>query len=175
MENNLPHKEASGKSPLNGTYKVSFNVDVETGDEFSLSDLAQVISTGFGEGLMDRVSHLKVEKMAKEGAIPLKAGDTVYLTRTIKVSAQILDDNGYFFVGSSTEDSREMGTQEITLTEGSTGIVNQVKDGKVEIIDLDRTSFAELVDPETNDFFEDAVNIDLIAIDLDAVEKVTEE
>ena len=161
------------EKPLNGIFRVSFDIEVNSSDQVSLSDVAQSLSEGLGEGLLERVSHLSVEKIEKHGKSEsqiLKVGYKVQLRKDIKAKVNIYSDDGYFFAGQKNEISElVVEEQEITLETGSIGFVNKInKDGSAEIVDLDRP----LVNPLWRDAGIDAVNVDLITVNAEQLEKI---
>ncbi len=171
--NYLPPEE---DNKLVGIYKVSFEIQVESQDELSLSDLTQDLTEGihrgFAEGFIEKVASLKVEKITKQAVKDsVKIGDRVRLVGDVKVTADIYEDDGYVFIGNPNEISQKLTTEQVAIqvTAGSTGFVNKInKDGSLEIADLDK--------PYTNaawaDLGLDAVNVDLITVVADQVEKI---
>lgn len=172
----LPPHEASGRKPLNGSYKVSFQIEMTAEDQVTLSDLTQALTEGFGETLIERVADLSVEKLSRSGKIApsLKTGDLVRLTKNITVTATVLDDEGVYSVGLPTEDSKVVGDYEVVIPEGSHAVINQIAEDRVEIIELDKEAVVLFKDAETDDVFEDRASVDLISVNLDDVEKVGE-
>jgi hypothetical protein len=133
--------------------------------------VAQSLLEGFGEGLLESVSHLSVEKIEKHGQSEpkvFKVGDKVQLNSTIKIKANIYSDDGYHFIGIPSDISEEVTEVEasIDVEAGSIGFVNSVNGNVIEIIDLDRpvTKFAEIGI--------DYVNVDLITVDAEQLEKI---
>lgn len=160
------------EKPLKGILKISFELDLDNANQISVSDVAQSLLEGFGEEFLERVSNLNVESIEKHGEIEskdlLKIGDMVQLKEDIKISAMIYSDDGYHFIGKPNDISEEV-TYEPTILNieaGSFGYVNQVIGNKVEVIDIDRpiTKYAGAGI--------DAVNVDLIIIDSDKLEKI---
>jgi len=171
--NYLPPEE---DNKLVGVYKVSFEIKVESQDELSLSDLTQDLTEGFqrgfADGFVNKVAALKVEKISKETAKnSVKIGDRIRLVNDVKVTAEIYEDDGYVFIGNPNEISQKITADkvEIEITAGSIGFVNKInKDGSLEIADLDK--------PYTNEAWADlgldAVNVDLITVVAEQVEKI---
>lgn len=173
--NYLPPEELND-SKLNGIFKVSFEIKVESQDELSLSDVTQALTEGlergFGEGFIDKVADLSVEKIKKNAQKVLKVGDKVYLKDSLKLKASIYEDDGYFFIGKPTSISNELGEQEIILEAGSMGYINRIDGAIIEIADVDRAVKADLgFDPE----YEQLANVDLIAVKVDQIEKIDSE
>lgn len=162
---------------LTGVYKVSFEIKVESQDDLSLSDVTQALTEGFergfGNGFVDKVADLSIEKIIKGGkkaAKVLKVGDAVLLKDSLKVRADILSDDGYLFIGAQTDISEVVGKNiELSIEAGSLGYVNKIADGKVEIVNLDRpiTSYQEVGI--------DAINVDLITVNAEQLEKIDAE
>jgi hypothetical protein len=177
MEQNpkLPIHEASGKRPLDGSYKVSFNIEMSSEDNFTISDLTQALSEGF-EPWIERVANVSVEKLTKEGKPEepriLKVGDRVRFSKAVTVKATILEDDGYYSVGMPTESSAEVGEHDITITEGSHAIVNQIKDGKAELIEIDTEAMVSFKNNETDEVWENPVSVDKVLVDVNVVEGV---
>lgn len=169
---NLPYGELSGQHKLNGIYKVSFNIEVESDDELSLSDLAQSLTEGFGEGLLGKMAHLSFEKLDKTGqsiSKILKVGDRVQLTKPISINASVYEDDGYVFVGMPTDISNEIGEQEIILEAGSIGYVNQIDEDRIEIVDIDLPGVIKTAE------YTEPISVDLISLNIEMVEKIHNE
>lgn len=171
-----PDEENKLKS---GIYRVSFEIQVESQDELSLSDITQDLTEGlvrgFGDGFINKVAALNIEKLepAKEGKA-IKVGDHVRLIGEVNITADVYHDDGYTFIGIPTEISEKVTSQQVDLkiTAGSIGYVNKInKDGSLEVADLDR--------PYVNEKWEElgigAVNIDLITVKAEQVEKIDAE
>lgn len=174
--NYLPDDELYGESKLKGIYRVSFEIQVGSDDALSLSDVTQSLNEGFqrgfGEGFVDKVAELSVEKITKKAVKVLKVGDTVRIKENLQIKSHIYNDDSYYFVGKPTEISETITSEEATIdiVSGSIGFVNKInKDGSVEIIDLDKsiTKYAEIGI--------DSVSIDLIVVPCLQLEKLSEE
>lgn len=171
--NYLPPEE---DNKLVGVYKVSFEIKVESQDELSLPDLTQNLAEGlergFGEGYINKVAALKVEPVTKQSAKDsVKIGDRIRLVSDVKVSAEIYEDDGYVFIGNPNEISQKITSEkvEIEITAGSIGYINKInKDGSLEIADLDKP----YVNEAWADLGLDAVNVDLITVVAEQVEKI---
>jgi hypothetical protein len=173
--NYLPPEE----DKLIGVYKVSFEIKVESHDELSLSDLthdlAEGLERGFGNGFIDRVAALNVEQLTKKAAAKkINVGDRIRLISDIKLEADIYSDDGYVFIGNPNEISEKLTTEKVAIdvTAGAIGFVNRIhKDGSLEIADIDK--------PYTNDSWInmgiDAVNLDLITVVAEQIEKIDSE
>jgi len=162
------------ESKLNGIFRVSFEIKVESQDELALSDVTQALTEGFergfGTGFVDKVAELSVEKITKKAQKVLKIGDTVSLKDSIKVRADILSDDGYLFIGAKTEISEVVGENiELDIEAGSTGYINKIADGKVEIADLDKA-----IDKYSH-LGLDLINVDLLTVNADQLEKIDTE
>jgi hypothetical protein len=173
--NYLPSDELDD-SKLNGIYRVSFEIQVKSEDALSLSDVTQALTEGFQRGFgadfVEKVAELSVEKITKKAVKVLKIGDKVYLKENLKMKANIYNDDGYLFVGQPTEISETVTSEEtiIDIEAGSIGYVNKInKDGSFEVADLDR--------PVTKytDAGIDSVNIDLVTVSAEQVEKIDSE
>jgi hypothetical protein len=159
-----------------GIYKVSFEIKVESQDGLSVSDITHDLSEGFergfGEGFINKVAALNIEKVtAKVVSKSVKIGDRIKLVDDVKITADIYHDDGYVFIGSPTEISEKMTTEQVNIqvTAGSTGYVNKInKDGSLEIADLDKP----YVNETWTELGIDAVNIDLITVKAEQVEKI---
>lgn len=166
------------ESNLNGIYRVSFDIEIESKDALALSDLAHSLTDGMlSEELAAKVSHLTMEKIEKHGSAKpkvLKVGDKVQVLSDLNIDAEIYHDDGYVFVGKPSDIS-ECVTSEpasIVIEAGSIGYVNKVnKDGSLEIADMDK--------PFVNSLWQeigiDAVNIDLITVLADQITKIDSE
>lgn len=166
------------ETPLNGQYKVSFNIDIESEDALNLSDLSFLLTEGVGEGLASKLSHLLVEKIDKTGKSNsnlFKIGNKVQLTKEFKILASIYEDNGYMFIGEPTENSNIIGEQEITIAAGSIGYVNKDDGESIQIIDLDLPVMASFIDIDTDEIIEAKVNVDFITLNADIIEKIDTE
>jgi hypothetical protein len=167
----LPHEE----NKLVGIYKVSFEIQVGSDDELALSDVAQALTEGlgkgFGETFVEKVAELSVEKITKKAVKTLKIGDTVLIKEPVQVKSMIFNDDGYYFVGIQNEISDIVGENiDLTIESGSIGYVNAInKNGSIEVADLDRpiTKFAGIGI--------DAVNVDLITVKAEQLEKIDSE
>jgi hypothetical protein len=173
--------EALGPTPLNGSYKVSFNLSLSELDGLSVSDVAQALAEGFGDGdILGKVSDLGIEKIVKEGApvtpVTLKVGDLVGILSDTSIVATILEENGLYRIGASTDASTVIGEASVTIESGSMGYVNKIsEDGTtVEVIDLDREVYAPLLDSETDEPLHTFVCVDNISIPIEAVVKLEE-
>lgn len=178
-QNPLPFDEASGKKILSGPYHVSFDIDISRSDEISISDLIQTISgTLTDTGLIEKVSKLNVSKQAKNDTFPsknLKVGDTIRISKEIRVTAELFEDEGYYSLGLQTENAKKLGEPEFTIEEGSSAVINKILDDGVELIELDRAVSATLQDEETDELFDASVNVDLVRVPKDCIEKIDEE
>ena len=164
--------------PLKGTFKVSFNIEIEPEDALNLSDLSFMLAEGVGENLASKVSHLSVEKIDKTGKSNpkiFKIGDKVQILKDIKIKASIYEESGYIFIGQPTESANMIGEQDVTIQAGSTGYVNKNRDENIQIIDLDLPVVASLIDVDTDELIEAKVNVDFITLSSDLVEKVDTE
>ena len=175
--NYLPDDERND-SKLNGIYRVSFEIKVESQDELSLSDITQSLTEGFergfGNDFVNKVAELSVEKITKKAVKVLKVGDKVQLKSDLNLMTEIYSDDGYVFVGSKNEISESVTTEPVSVkvAAGSIGFINRInKDGSLEVADLDK--------PYVNSLWQeiglDAVNIDLITINADQIEKIDSE
>lgn len=170
----IPSSELSGKQPLSGSYTVSFQMNVKADDNVFIADVVQALAAGFsGEELLKKIADIKLEKLDKKGNAysVLKAGDTVIVSKTIKVTAKIVHDNGFYVVGPVGE---FVGESEIVLPRGIRAYVNKVSDAGVELVDFDQAVPVNLLDVETNEPTETDVNIDLLILNTDSVERVEE-
>lgn len=173
--NYLPPDELNDDSKLNGIFKVSFEVKISSDDELSLSDVTQSLTEGlqrgFGEDFVNKVAKLSVEKINKKAQKVLKVGDKVLIKENLQVKANIYSDDGYHFVGQPTEISEVVTSEEVTIDieAGSIGYINKIADNKVEIADLDRpiTKYA--------DAGIDSINVDLITVNAEQLEKIDSE
>jgi len=173
--NYLPPEE--GKLTT-GVYKVSFEIHVESHDELSLSDITHDLSEGFergfGEGFVNKVAELHIEQLTKKAIVKaVKIGDRVRLANDVSVTVDVYHDDGYTFIGKPNELSEKVtAAQVITLTAGLIGFVNKLnKDGSLEIADLDKP----YVNETWADLGIDAVNVDLITVQAEHVEKIDAE
>lgn len=161
---------------LTGVYKVSFEIKVESQDELSLSDVTQALTEGFergfGEGFVNKVADLNIEKVTKNSKQSvLKIGDRIKLASAVTLEADIYSDDGYIFIGNPNEISEKVTSQKVSIQieAGCTGYINSIhKDGSLEIADIDK--------PYVNDAWADvgleAVNIDLITVTAEQIEKI---
>lgn len=163
--NYLPPEELND-SKLNGIYRVSFEVQVKTDDELSLSDVTQSLTEGlqrgFGENFVDKVAELSVEKIMKKAVKVLKVGDMVRIKENIQLKANVYNDDGYIFVGQKNDISEVVGENtDLNIEAGSVGYVNKISKDIVEVIDLDKAV--------------DDINIDLISVNAEQIEKIDSE
>jgi hypothetical protein len=167
----LPFSEASGKKPLHGTYKVSFTINVDSEDDVLASDIGLFLSQGLGDSLIEKVSAVDVEKIYKTAKVELKPGDLVYLNRDVEVKATVVkDNNGIYCVGSLGDTICENYT--LSFPRGIVAEVNKTAEGKAELVGFENDVEASFIDSETDEPFNEYVRIDVIAVDLDAVEKL---
>jgi hypothetical protein len=170
----LPFSEASNRKTLNGTYKVSFTINVSSEDDVLASDIGLFLSQGLGDSLIEKVSNVDVEKIYKVAKVELKPGDLVYLNQDVNVKAMVVKDgNGIYCVGS-------IGTPvcdeyNLPLQRGFVAEVNSVKEGQAELIGFDNVIEGSFIDSETDEPFNAYVRVDKIAVDLDIVEKINPE
>jgi len=174
--NYLPPDELND-SKLDGIFKVSFEIKVESQDELSLSDVTQALTEGFqrgfGEKFVDKVAELSVEKIIKKSEKApkvLKVGDTVRIKESIKLVADIYEDDGYIFVGPKSEISEVLDIDAVLMTvAGSVGLVNKIgKDGQVEVANLDIPIDSWRMDG-------DPISVDLITVNAEQLEKIDSE
>jgi hypothetical protein len=171
--NYIPQEE---DDKLVGIYKVSFEIKVESQDELSLSDLTQDLTEGFyrgfGDGVINKIAALHVEKLVNQQAKKsVKVGDKIRLTSDVTIDADVYHDDGYVFIGNPTEISEKMTAEKVAvkIVVGNTGYVNKVnKDGSLEIADLDKP----YVNGAWKEIGVDAVNVDLITVLAECVEKI---
>jgi hypothetical protein len=163
---------------LTGIYKVSFEIKVESQDDLSLSDVTQALTEGFergfGDGFINKVADLSIEKITKKAQRTLKVGDKIKLVSDVNLNTEIYSDDGYIFVGSPNEISEKMTTEKVSVqvVAGSTGFVNRIhKDGSLEIVDIDKP----YVNPSWEEIGIEAVNIDLITVNAEQIEKIDSE
>ncbi len=174
--NYLPDDELNNDSKLKGQYRISFDINLKSDDELSLSDLthdlAEGLERGFGNGFIDKVASLNVEKLTKKATTKkITVGDRIRLISDLKLEADIYSDDGYLFIGNPNAISEKLTTEKVTIdvSAGSMGFVNCIhKDGSLEIADIDK--------PYTNDSWLelgiDAVNVDLITVLAEQIEKI---
>jgi hypothetical protein len=171
MNEKLPFSEASGKKPLHGTYKVSFTINVSSEDDVLASDIGLFLSQGLGDSLIEKVASVDVEKIYKVAKTELKPGDLVYLNQNVSVKATVVkDNNGIYCVGSVGQPVCEEYT--LNLPRGIVAEVNKVAEGQAELLSFDNVIEAPFINPETDEPFWENVRIDVVAVDLDAVEKI---
>jgi hypothetical protein len=172
--NYLPEDERFDNSKLNGIYRVSFEVKVSSDEDLSLSDVTQSLTEGFergfGEGFVDKVAELSVAKITKKAVKVLKVGDTVRIKESIRLVADIYEDDGYIFVGPKSDISEILDTDAVLMTvAGSIGLVNKIcKDGQVEVANLDIPIDNWRMDG-------DPISVDLITVNADQIEKIDSE
>lgn len=173
MIDKLPFNEASGKKPLNGTYKVSFTINVNSEDDVLASDIGLFLSQGLGDSLIEKVASVDVEKIYKIAKVELKPGDLIYLNKDVNVKATVVKNtDGIYCVGSMGEPVCE--EYSLLLQRGLVAEVNKVVEGQAELIGFENDIEASFVNPETDEPFNEYVRIDLVAVDLDAVEKIND-
>ena len=176
--NYLPNDELHDESKLNGIFKVSFEIKVESQDELSLSDVTQALTEGFergfADGFVNKVASLSIEKISKREKEAIKIGDKIKLISDVTLEAEIYSDDGYLFIGNPNEISEKLLNEKINVQvkAGCIGYVNGIhKDGSLEIADIDK--------PYVNEAWVeigiDAVNIDLITVNAEQVEKIDSE
>lgn len=158
--NYLPPEEEK----LTGIYRVSFEIQLGSQDDLALSDVAQALTEGFGNGfgedfVTSKVADLSIEKITKKAVKVLKVGDTVLIKEPIKIVANVYSDDGYIFTGNRNEISELVGESvELNIEAGSIGFINRIANGIVEVVDLDRP-------------IED-INVDLISVKAEQLEKI---
>jgi len=171
MNDKLPFSEASGKKPLHGTYKVSFTINVSSEDDVLASDIGLFLTSGLGDQLIEKVSNVDVEKIYKTAKVELRPGDLVYLNKDISIKATVVkDNNGIYCVGSVGQPVCEEYT--LNLPRGIVAEINKVAEGQAELLSFDNIIEASFINPETDEPFWENVRIDLIAVDLDVIEKI---
>jgi hypothetical protein len=169
--NYLPPEEEK----LTGIYRVSFEIQLGSQDDLALSDVVQALTEGFGNGfgedfVTSKVADLSIEKITKKAVKVLKVGDTVLIKEPIKIKANIYSDDGYIFAGVKNEISEIVGENiDLNIEAGSIGYVNKIAGDKIEVVDLDKPiiSFQEIG--------LDAVNVDLITVHAEQLEKIDSE
>ncbi len=177
--NYLPDDELSNESKLKGIYRVSFEVQLESQDDLSVSDITQSLTEGlergFGDGFVNKVADLSIERITKNSKqAVLKVGDKVKLVSTVNIEADIYSDDGYVFIGNPNEISEKVTDAKVNIqiNAGSTGYINKIhKDGSLEIADLDKP----YVNPLWEEIGLEAVNIDLMTVKAEQIEKIDAE
>lgn len=172
--NYLPDDQLND-SKLKGIYRVSFEIRVESQDELSLSDVTQSLTEGFqrgfGEGFVDKVAALSVEKINKTAVKVLKVGDKVRIIGSVAVEADIYSDDGYVFIGNPNEISEKVTSEKVNIQieAGTMGYINSIcKDGSLEIADLDKP----YVNQAWADLGLEIVNVDLVTVKAEQIEKI---
>lgn len=171
--NYLPPEE---DNKLVGIYKVSFEIHVESQDDLSLSDLTQDLTEGlergFGDGFINKVAALSINKVSKQSPkVSVKIGDRIRLVHDVNITADIYEDDGYLFIGNPNEISQKITNEKVAIhiTTGSIGFVNKINnDGSLEIADLDKPC----VNKVWAELGIDAVNVDLITVVAEQIEKI---
>jgi hypothetical protein len=174
--NYLPDdNELPNESKLKGIYRVSFDIQLESQDDLSVSDVTQALTEGFergfGDGFVNKVADLSIEKITKKAQRTLKVGDKIKLVGDVNVEADIYSDDGYIFIGTPSEISEKVtdAKVKIQINAGSTGYINKIhKDGSFEIADIDKP----YVNPLWEEIGLEAVNIDLITVKAEQIEKI---
>jgi hypothetical protein len=169
-EQNLPLDE---KKPLNGKYKVSFDVEVNNGDDLTVTDIVQAIASGFEESpVLSKIANLNFTQYIQPTT--LKIGDIVIVKEEVKITANILEEDGYYVVGELTDKTNLVGEMCISVPAGSKATVNQIVSNGVELVEFDMTTYAPLQDPETYDIVDTPVILESITLNPDILEKVDE-
>lgn len=162
--------------PLNGIYRVSFDIEIKDTDYLDQSDLAFLFTDGMSSRLTSKVANLQIEQLDKKGekvSKTIKVGDRISITENIIVRANFYEDDGYLFVGKPSDISNEVGSKEIVLEAGCFAYVNQIhKNGEVDLIDLDRPISATLRVDDMGTEVTDVANVDFITVDATKIEKV---
>jgi hypothetical protein len=161
---------------LVGIYKVAFEIQVESQDGLTLSDVTQALTEGlergFGDGFINKVADLHIESVTKKSAQKvLKIGDRIRLVSAVDLEADIYSDDGYVFIGNPNEISEKITSEKVAIqiTAGSTGYINSIhKDGSLEIVDLDKP----YVNKAWADIGLEAVNVDLLTVKAEQIEKI---
>lgn len=161
--------------PLNGIYRVSFDIEIRDNDSLSQSDLAMLFTEGMSEGLANKVANLQIERLDKEGKSTkkIKVGDIIRVKENVTIRASFYEDDGYVFVGKPSDISNAIGSKEIVLEAGSKAYVNQIyKNGEVDLIDVDRSITATLRVDDLGTEISETVNIDFVTMNAEQIEKV---
>lgn len=170
----IPIKEAVGQNQLNGTYKVSFDINIAPEDNIFVTDIIQSIAEVFDINTVQKIAHIDLEKIGIENNHKLKVGDLVQLVENIQLEVEILENDGYYIIGKQKETTRSLGKTIVELPKNATAYVNKVGKDEVELIDFDCTIIVPLVDEETDEVENTYVNIEQITLPLYQVEKVEE-
>jgi len=162
-----------------GIYRVSFEIKVESQDDLSLSDithdLTEGLVRGFGDGFINKVAALNIQKVTPtKETKAIKVGDHVRLVSAVEVTANIYNDDGYLFIGKPNDISEKVTSKEVSIqvTAGCMGYVNKInKDGSLEVADIDKPYINE----KWQELGIDSVNIDLITVKAEQIEKFDSE
>ena len=172
----LPISEASGRRPLSGTYKVSFEITAGLADELRITDIVQTLAEGFlSQSVDNKIGKVNVEKIEIESSLQLKIGERVILAENVDVNASIFEDDGIYIVGDETKNVRILGQKQITLPQSGIGIVNKVLQGEVELIEFDQTVKVTLQDEETDEIVETNVNVDRVIVPTSSLKRIEDD
>jgi len=164
----IPWDELSGESNLNGTYKVTFLLDVTENDELSISDLHETIASGFsGDKVLNKISRLDLEKTDKQGNVinlsgNFKVGDSVVIKEDIEMEAELEYHEGNYIVGAKGLETEKLGKVHIFIPQGFKAKINQVANNEVELIDFDTAISVPLKNSDTGQIEDVFVNLDSV-------------
>jgi len=173
----IPLNEATGKKPLDGVYKISFDISVTPEDEILVTDIIQAIAEGFdGHSVIQKIAHVDVEKLNKQSphGTSLKVGDVVRIVDDVQLKTEILDDNDFYIIGKAKSTMRSLGEMNVTILKNSTAVVNKITKDAVELIDFDCSVVVPLQDEETDELENTHVNLECVDLPLYNVEKLEE-
>lgn len=176
----IPWDELSGESNLKGTYKVTFLVDITEDDQMSIEDLHQALASSVsGDPVLNKISHLDLEKTTKEGqAIPLavyKVGDEIIITEDVQIEAKLTEHEGNYIVGSKTLGTEQAGEGILIVPAGSRARINKIEGDQVELVDFQDAMSASVQNSETNEINDVLTNVDSVILSNKYIAHVTKE
>ena len=177
----IPWDELSGESNLEGTYKVTFLVNISNEDNMNIDDLRQTIASSLaGDPVLEKTAKLDLEKTDNQGN-PLQnvkafeVGDLVILKEDVVVTADIDRHESLFIVGAKSLGVEKIGEGTIVIPQGATARINSIDGENVELIEFSSLAEASYQNQETGEREDITVNVDTVIFSDKYIEHYSEE
>lgn len=147
-----------------GLYKISF--ELEFTDNTTPEQYCRTLQESLGN--VSSVSFSKQRDLLPK----VQVGETVRLKADLEVIDTVHYDN-QFFCGRPTESSVELGSYKVTLSRGTTAVVNTVApNGYIDLIDLSTMGQITAYDGIRGRQINNPVVVNTVTVNLQAVEKI---
>lgn len=164
MLDNRPDLQVHAGSSPSGLYKISF--ELEFTENTTPEQYCRTLQESLGN--VSSVSFSKQRDLLPK----VQVGETVRLKADLEVIDTVHYDN-QFFCGRPTESSVELGSYKVTLSRGTTAVVNAAApNGYIDLIDLSTTGQITAYDGIRGRQINNPVVVNTVTVNLRAVEKI---